>query len=53
MAGRLLLDTDVLIEYSGVGRRRYEYLEGLTSDLFISVVSVAELFAGAKGDEEE
>lgn len=30
-----------------------EHLEGLTSDLYLSAISVAELFAGVKGDEEE
>lgn len=29
-----------------------EYLEGLTADLYLSVISAAELFAGVKGDEE-
>jgi predicted nucleic acid-binding protein len=53
VAGRLLLDTDVLIEYLRGRREAVEYLEGLTSDLYLSVISVAELFAGVKGDEEE
>ncbi len=53
MAGRLLIDTDVLIEYLRGRSEAVEYLEGLTSDLYISVISVAELFAGVKGDEEE
>lgn len=49
----MLLDTDVLIEYLGGREEAIEYLEGLTSDLYLSVISVAELFAGVKGDEEE
>jgi predicted nucleic acid-binding protein len=53
VARRLLLDTDVLIEYLRGRREAVEYLEGLTSDLYLSVISVAELFAGVKGDEEE
>ncbi len=53
MAERLLLDTDVLIEYLRGRREAVEYLEGLSSDLYLSVISVAELFAGVKGDEEE
>ncbi len=53
MAERLLLDTDVLIEYLRGRPKAIEYLEGLTSDLSISVISVAELFTGVKGDEEE
>ncbi len=53
MAERLLIDTDVLIEYLRGQREAVEYIEGLTSDLYLSVISVAELFAGIKGDEEE
>lgn len=53
MADRLLLDTDVLIEYLRGREEAIEYLEGLTSDLYLSVISVAELFAGVKDDEEE
>ncbi len=53
MSERLLLDTDVLVEYLRGRPKAVEYLEGLTSDLYLSVISVAELFAGVKGDEEE
>jgi predicted nucleic acid-binding protein len=53
VAERLLLDTDVLVEYLRGRPEAIEYLEGLESDLFVSVVSVAELFSGVKGDEEE
>lgn len=53
MADRLLVDTDVLIEYLRGRREAVEYLEGSTSDLYLSVISVAELFAGVKDDEEE
>jgi predicted nucleic acid-binding protein len=53
VAERLLIDTDVLIEYLRGRSEAAEYLEGLTSDLCISVISVAELFAGVRGDEEE
>lgn len=53
MAGRLLIDTDVLIEYLRSREKAIEYLEGLEADLSISVISVAELFAGVKGEDEE
>jgi predicted nucleic acid-binding protein len=53
VAGRLLIDTDVLIEYLRGSSEAVEYLESLTSDLYISVISVAELFAGIRGYEEE
>jgi predicted nucleic acid-binding protein len=53
VAERLLIDTDVLVEYLRGRSEAVEYLEGLTSDLYISVISVAELFAGVRDDEEE
>jgi predicted nucleic acid-binding protein len=53
VAERLLLDTDVLVEYLRGRPEAIEYLEGLESDLFVSVVSVAELFSSVKGDQEE
>ena len=53
MAERLLMDTDVLIEYLRGRSEAVEYLESLTSDLYLSVISVAELFVGVRGDEEE
>lgn len=53
MAERLLIDTDVLIEYLRGREKVADYLEGLTSELSISVISVAELFSGVKGEQEE
>ena len=53
MAERLLLDTDVLVEYLRGRQEAIAYLEGLTSDQYVSVISVAELFAGARDDGEE
>jgi predicted nucleic acid-binding protein len=53
VAERLLIDTDVIVEYLRGCSEAIEYLEGLESDLFVSVVSIAELFSGVKGDEEE
>src|SRR5215216_2368110 len=53
MAERLLLDSDVLIEYLRGRKEAVGYLEGITSDLYVSVISVAELFAGVRGNEEE
>jgi predicted nucleic acid-binding protein len=53
VAGRLLIDTDVLVEYLRDRSEAVAYLEGVTSDLHISVISVAELFAGVRGGEEE
>lgn len=52
MVERLLFDTDVLTEYLRGRSRAIEYLEGLTADSCVSVVSVAELFAGVRDNEE-
>ena len=49
----MLIDTDVLVEYLRGRGEAAEYLEGLASDLHLSAISVAELFAGVRGDEEE
>lgn len=53
MAERVLVDTDVLIEYLRGRSEAVEYLESLTADLYLSVISVAELFAGVRGGEEK
>lgn len=53
MAERLLLDTDVLIEYLRGREEAMEYLEGLDSELLVSAITVAELFVGARDEEEE
>ena len=53
MEGRLLLDTDVLVEYLRGRREAADYLEGLTADLYVSVVTIAELFVGVRGEDEE
>jgi predicted nucleic acid-binding protein len=53
VAERLLIDTDVLIEYLRGRSEAVGYLESLTSDLYISVISIAELFASVRDDEEE
>jgi len=52
VAERLLLDTDVLVEYLRGRVEAVGYLEGLVSDVYVSVISVAELFAGVIGEEE-
>lgn len=53
MSGRLLLDTDVIIEYLRDRPKAIEYFENLESELFVSSISVAELYAGVKGKREE
>ena len=53
MTKHYLLDTDVIIEYLRGSDKAIKYLEELEGSLYISVISVAELFSGVKGDAEE
>lgn len=53
MAKRLLFDTDVLVEYLRGRKRAVEYLEGLEPELCTSAITVAELYAGVRNEEEE
>jgi len=53
VTGRILVDTDVLVEYLRGHPRAGDYLEALDAELQVSVITVAELFTGAREDEEE
>ncbi len=53
MTERLLLDTDVLIEYLRGRKAAVDWLEARTEDLLVSTVTVAELFSGVRDDREE
>ena len=52
MADRLLIDTDVLIDYLRNRAEAVSYLEGLTQSQLVSVVTVAELYAGVREGAE-
>lgn len=52
MAERLLIDTDVLIDYLRDHAEAVSYLESLTEPLLISVITVAELYAGVREGAE-
>lgn len=52
MPTRLLIDTDVLIDYLRGRPEVVQYLDGRAEALLISVITVAELYAGVReGDE--
>ena len=54
MAARLLIDTDVLIDYLRGVSQAVAYLEVCEEPLSLSAVTVAELYAGVrKGPEEK
>ncbi|MBS3956267.1 MAG: type II toxin-antitoxin system VapC family toxin [Clostridiales bacterium] len=50
---RLLLDTDVIIEYLRGRDEAIRYVESLEDELYVSAITVAELYSGAKGIDEE
>jgi predicted nucleic acid-binding protein len=52
MARRLLIDTDVLIDYLRGRAEAVSYLESLTESLFIFAITVAELYAGVREGAE-
>ena len=50
---RYLLDSDILIEYIRARGQAIEYVDNLEGDLLVSAVTVAELYAGARNDDEQ
>lgn len=52
MSGRLLIDTDVLIDYLRGQAEAVDYLEAATESLLTSSITVAELFAGVREGKE-
>ncbi len=52
MAHRLLLDTDVLVDYLRGYPEAVSFLEARTEALLLSAITVAELFAGVREGRE-
>jgi predicted nucleic acid-binding protein len=52
MSNRVLIDTDILIDYFKNNINAVEYLENENRELFISAINVAELYAGIVSNEE-
>ena len=52
MVQRLLIDTDVLIDYLRGRAGAIAYLEGLQGNQFVSAITVAELYAGVREGAE-
>jgi len=48
-----LLDTDVIIEYLRGRDEATRYVESLKGGLYVSAITVAELYSGVKGLDEE
>jgi hypothetical protein len=49
----VLVDTDILVDYLRGTQESVQYLEELDVDLKLSVVNVAELFAGVRDHEHD
>jgi predicted nucleic acid-binding protein len=49
---RLLLDTDVAVEYLRGRPEAVAWLDSRKSELLLSVITLAELYAGLRGEEE-
>ncbi len=49
---KYLLDTDILIEYIRGRTKAVDYLNQLTGELMVSVITVAELYVGTRSDLE-
>jgi predicted nucleic acid-binding protein len=48
----LLIDTDVLIDYLRGRTEAVDYIDNLSASLFVSVITVAELYAGVRDGAE-
>lgn len=53
MTAMFLLDTDVLIDYLRGRAEAVSYLNNLTAEMLISVVTIAELYAGVREGKEQ
>jgi|SRR5665648_144222 len=53
MVKRFLIDTDVIIEYLRGREQAIRFVESLEGNLCVSAITVAELYSGVKGRDEE
>lgn len=53
MPARLLIDSDLAIEYLRDRQEAIDYLESLEGSLLLSTLTVAELYAGVRGEREQ
>lgn len=52
MTDRLLFDTDVLIDYLRGTPEAVDFMSSREEDFLVSTITVAELYAGVRSDEE-
>lgn len=52
MTNKVLIDTDILVDYLRGQKQASDYLENEKKDLFVSAINVAEIYAGIRDSEE-
>jgi len=53
MAGAILIDTDVLVDFFRGHRKAVAFVNAHADQIILSSIVVAELYAGVKGDAEQ
>lgn len=48
----VLLDTDILVDYLRHRREAIDFLEGLSTRILVSSITIAELFVGVRNDAD-
>lgn len=52
MTNKILIDTDVLIDFLRGNKKAIELIDKLSSHIILSPIVIAELYAGVKGENE-
>jgi len=52
MKKKLLIDTDIIIDFLRGFDRAVKYIKSHSEEIVLSVITVAELYAGVKGNDE-
>lgn len=53
MESKYLFDTDILIDYLRGKKEAVNFLDNIDDPIYISVINIAELYAGVKDEKEE
>ena len=53
MAGPILLDTDILVDFLRGHSKAMAFVNASSARIILSTIVVAELYAGVRGDEEQ
>lgn len=50
---RSLFDTDIIIDYLRGDKKAVQFFDSFEGEFCVSAITIAELYSGVKGDEEE